>query len=157
MSEHEQIRALLPLVAADALDEADRRRADAHLAQCEVCRRDLAAFELLAATLRQAPTPQPRPELVQRVQAMAVAKFAAQQKQPEAYWMLPLLVLASWGAMLATWPLLNSAASGVLHWLNLPPAGAWKWAMNYLLITGTLATMAAMILVLRIRTMGREK
>lgn len=157
MSEHESIRALLALAAADALEEQERRRVEAHVAQCDACRRELAAYDTLAATLRRAPTPQPRPELVLRVQGLAAARLPAQRDQPHMKRLLPALVLASWVAVLASWPLLNSTANGLMQWLNLPLAGAWKWAVNYTLVGGTLATAGAMAFALRVMVMRRVK
>jgi anti-sigma factor RsiW len=157
MSEHESIRALLALAAAGTLDEPERRRVEAHVSRCEACRTELAAYEALAAALRCAPTPHPRPELVERVNELALARLAARPAPPEPLPLIPVLVLASWIAVLAAWPLLGAVAGGVLNWLNLPSAGAWKWAINFALSAATLAAWGMMALALRVRLQRSEK
>lgn len=50
---HDAILADLPAYAAGTLDPADRRRVDAHLADCAPCRLELAQWQTLAAAARR--------------------------------------------------------------------------------------------------------
>lgn len=61
--------------ALDALDADERRRFEEHLAECDRCREDVAAFwEVTGALAVAAPSAEPRPELRERILATARAE-----------------------------------------------------------------------------------
>ncbi len=151
MSEHESIRELLALAAADALDAEQRRRVDAHTAQCEFCRRELAAFDALAGTLRRAPMPQPSPELLARVHVLASARLAVVRNQSEVSRWLPALVLASWVSALASWPLVSSALGEIGRWFSIQQVGALQWALNNMVLGGTLLALTVTAILVQMK------
>jgi len=65
---HEELRELLPAYALHALTADEARVLEAHLADCEVCQRDLAALREVTATLAQSiPAVEPPAELRARL------------------------------------------------------------------------------------------
>ena len=59
MSEHEAIRKLLALAAAEALEEGELRRVEEHLRECSSCAAEWDAWRALARGMRGLPTPVP--------------------------------------------------------------------------------------------------
>ena len=60
MNDHEKIRALLALAAADVLEPGEEKQLMDHLRTCDACGAELEKWKLLAGGLRRLPTPQPR-------------------------------------------------------------------------------------------------
>ena len=52
MSEHDQIRELLALAAAGALDASEESRLSAHLRSCPDCASELSSWQEMGAALR---------------------------------------------------------------------------------------------------------
>ena len=59
MSEHDKIRELLALAAADALTRAEEKQVAEHVRSCIACSNELGAWRPIASELRRLPTPQP--------------------------------------------------------------------------------------------------
>ena len=138
MSEHDRIRELLALAAADALTSAEEQRVAEHLRSCIACSNELGAWRPIASELRRLPTPQPSSWLVQATLARAEAKLTEQAEHDwnrrEMIFVLSfawLLTIASWlafhflsgrfGSLLGpqftpTW--ISFAAFNVLGWLT---------------------------------------
>lgn len=73
--EHADARELTPAYALDALDAADARAFEAHLATCDDCREELAALRDAAGALAYAPAgPAPSRDLRDRIVAQARAE-----------------------------------------------------------------------------------
>lgn len=71
---HDDYKELIPAHALSALDAADERALNEHLAQCAECRRDLAEWEATAASLAltakpMEPSPQVREKLLTQIRA----------------------------------------------------------------------------------------
>ena len=78
MSEHDKIRELLALAAADALTSAEEKQVAEHVRSCIACSNELGAWRPIASELRRLPTPQPSSWLVQATLARAEAKLIEQ-------------------------------------------------------------------------------
>lgn len=67
---HDDYKELIPAHALSALDAADARALNEHLAQCAECRRDLAEWEATAASLALGAKPmEPSPQVRERILA----------------------------------------------------------------------------------------
>lgn len=147
MREHESIRELLPLAAADALDPHERRRVEAHLRACAECRRELERFGGVGAALRSLPTPQPSPALIARVERAAREKLGQGRERRADLKVAALLVVLSWTATLLmalvlrlVWGEVSGGTGG---------GGLWPWLAGYMLAGWLAASVAAAILGLR--------
>ena len=61
MSDHDEIRALLALAAAGALEPDEEDRVAVHIRSCSACASEAASMQSIAGHLRRLPTPQPPP------------------------------------------------------------------------------------------------
>src|ERR1700739_795120 len=103
MGQHDKIRELLALAAADALTSAEQKQVAEHVRSCIACSNELGAWRPIASELRRLPTPQPSSWLVQATLARAEAKL---REQAEHDWnrramigvgaFAGLLTIASW-------------------------------------------------------------
>jgi anti-sigma factor RsiW len=107
MNEHAEIRELLTLAAAGALDAAGQRRVEDHLRQCSDCRAELAAWQRLAGALEALPTPQAPAGLVERTRRQMEKRAAAQAEHRWNRTALAWLIAFAWISTLLTWPLLQ--------------------------------------------------
>jgi hypothetical protein len=92
MSEHDRIRELLALAAANALTAAEEKQVAEHVRSCIACSNELEAWQPIANELRRLPTPQPSSWLVQATLARAEAKLT---EQAEHDWNRRVMI-ASW-------------------------------------------------------------
>jgi len=120
MTEHDHVQRLLPLAASGDLGAEEQRELQRHLAGCEPCRRALEELEAIAAGLRAIPTPQPSEELVAQVRAMTRTRLARRTAIRTETAVLAPLVLASWIAALATWPLSERLVAWLFTGWHLP-------------------------------------
>jgi anti-sigma-K factor RskA len=80
---HDDYKELIPAHALSALDAADERALNEHLAQCAECRRDLAEWEATAASLALTAKPmEPSPQVRERILAEIGSKKSAQNVLP---------------------------------------------------------------------------
>lgn len=112
---------LLPAYALDALDAADARALESHLASCAACREELAALrETVAAIAETAPRVEPPAALRERVLSQATARAreqaagsaAAASVSPRATTLAPARAVRPWQWLAAACGLL-AVASGV--------------------------------------------
>ena len=66
VTEHNKIREMLALAAADALEPNESELVMQHVQTCPQCSTEMEQWQLLSRGLRQLPTPQPSADLVQR-------------------------------------------------------------------------------------------
>ena len=104
MSEHEKIRALLALAAADALTSAEEEQVAEHVQSCVACSNELEAWQPIASELRRLPTPQPSSWLVQATLARAEAKLTEQAEQDWNRRVMIVLVAFAWVLTIVSWP-----------------------------------------------------
>ena len=82
---HDDYKELIPAHALSALDAADERALNEHLAQCAECRRDLAEWEATAASLALSakpmePSPQVRERILTQIKSPKVLPFTKPQR-----------------------------------------------------------------------------
>ncbi len=119
MTEHDEIRELLVLAAACALEPAEQLRLEQHLIGCAACAAEWEQWRELAGALRRLPTPRPPPALIERVRARAEAELA---REAEGRWnraVMAFLVLFAWTVTLASWPITRLVGGEVLGWLDV--------------------------------------
>jgi hypothetical protein len=104
MSEHEKIRELLALAAADALTSAEEKQVAEHVGSCVSCSKELDAWRPLASELRRLPTPQPSSRLVQATLARAEAKLTEQAEHDWNRRVMIFVVAFAWLLTIASWP-----------------------------------------------------
>jgi predicted anti-sigma-YlaC factor YlaD len=125
MNDHDKIRALLSLAAADVLEPGEEKQLLDHLRTCDSCGAELEKWKLLAGGLRRLPTPQPRSIVVERARAQAQIRLT---EEIEHRWnrsvIIGLLVFA-WILTLLSWPLVRLFTGGVLGMLDPRFNHAW--------------------------------
>ena len=104
MSEHDKIRELLALAAADALTSAEEKQVAEHVRSCVDCSNELGAWQPIASELRRLPTPQPSSWLVQATLARAEAKLTEQAEHAWNRRVMSVLVVFAWLLTMASWP-----------------------------------------------------
>ncbi len=110
MTEHDEIRGLLSLAAAGALDAAEDQRVSAHLRACPTCAAELASWQAIETGLRRIPTPQVPADLVARTIARAQMRFSEESDRRSERKVLALVVVFSW--IFVSSQLASCAASG---------------------------------------------
>ena len=157
MNEHEVVRLLLPAAASSDIQPEDLRRVREHLARCEACRRVSGELEALVAALRKIHTPQPRPELLDRVRALAEPRLADMRPSVREWGWLAALVLISWMGALATWPLLRAAGEWAFAAGHAATSGLGSALAAYSLLGLLPASISAFAVALRTGIIGRTK
>jgi hypothetical protein len=104
MSEHDKIRELLALAAADALTSAEEKQVAEHVRSCIACSNELDAWRPIATELRRLPTPQPSSWLVQATLARAEAKLAEQAEHDWNRRVMIVVVAFAWLLTIVSWP-----------------------------------------------------
>ena len=115
MTEHEQIRELLALAAAGALPPEEIQRTERHAALCAECAAELQTWHSLSQGLRRLPTPQPRPEVVERARARAEARLAEAAEQRWNQRVMIFLVAFAWLMTLLSWPFYRLVSRGLFE------------------------------------------
>ncbi len=134
MSEHDKIRELLALAAADALTSAEEKQVAEHVRSCIACSNELEAWRPIASELRRLPTPQPSSWLVQATLARAEAKFTEQAEQDWNHRLMIIVVAFAWLLTIASWPVFHvvSRRFGSLPqfshpWISFAAFTALEW------------------------------
>jgi anti-sigma factor RsiW len=125
MNGHDEIRALLALAVASALDPADEDQVARHIRSCSSCAEELESLRLLTEGLRRLPTPQPSRGLVERTRARAEARFAEEAEHRWHRGVMIFLTIFAWAVTLASWPLFRLVSSGLLGMLDSNWNQAW--------------------------------
>jgi anti-sigma factor RsiW len=124
-NEHEEIRQLLSLAAAEALDAREEQRLAAHVRVCAACAEELRQWQEMGAGLRRLPTPQASAALVARTLTMAQTELAEESERRFEHRLIGAGIVLSWVLVALSWPLAQLVASG---WMSLLGVGfAQKW------------------------------
>jgi hypothetical protein len=110
MSEHDKIRELLALAAADALTSAEEKQVAEHVRACVSCSNELDAWLPIASELRRLPTPQPSSWLVQATLARAQAKLAEQAEHDWNRRVMLVVVVFAWLLTIASWAVFHAVS-----------------------------------------------
>jgi len=107
MSEHDKIRDLLALAAADALTSAEEKQVAEHVRSCIACSNELGAWRPIASELHRLPTPLPSSWLVQSTLARAEAKLTEQAEHDWNRRVMIAVVAFAWLLTIASWPVFH--------------------------------------------------
>ncbi len=107
MNEHEKIRELLALAAADVLTSAEEKQVAEHVRSCIACSNELGAWRPITSELRRLPTPQPSSWMVQATLARAEAKLTEQAEHDWNRRVMIALVTFAWLLTIASWPVFH--------------------------------------------------
>ncbi|MFZ3218054.1 MAG: zf-HC2 domain-containing protein [Candidatus Acidiferrales bacterium] len=124
-NDHEKIRALLSLAAADALEPAEEQQLLDHLRTCDSCGAELEQWKLVASGLRRLPTPQPRALVVERARAQAQIRLNEEFEHRWNRAVIIGLIVFAWVLTLASWPLIRFISGGLLGMLDPRFNHAW--------------------------------
>jgi anti-sigma factor RsiW len=155
MSGHEQIRKLLPLVAAGALDDVERQRLERHCSECAECAAALAEWSTLAQSLRRLPTPQPSAIAVARARAAAVGALETARHRRESAVTFIFLGLFAWSLTLAGGLISVLLFNGPAEMGRLLAGQVPLWLAIFTALAWTAASAAAVVLGARHREQGR--
>lgn len=155
MTGHEQIRELLALAAAGALDEAERQRLERHCSECPECAAALAQWNALGQSLRRLPTPQPSPAAVARARAAAIGALEAARHRRESAVTFIFLGLFAWSFTLAGGLISVLLFSGPADLGRLLAGQVPLWLAIFTALAWTAASAAAVVLGARHREQGR--
>jgi anti-sigma factor RsiW len=125
MTDHDKIRELLSLAAADALEPNEDRLVCEHIGSCADCAAQLEEWRLLAGGLRRLPTPQPRGVIVERARAMAHVRLT---EHIEGNWNRAVMfgvITFAWVLTLMSWPVIRFVSGGFLGMLDPRFSHTW--------------------------------
>lgn len=125
MTEHDEIRNLLPLAAAGALDADEVDRIEHHARSCATCAAELDDWQLLAGGLRRLPTPQPSPAVVERARVRAEIRFAEEAEHRSHRTVLIFLTLFAWAITVVSWPVVHLLTGGLMGWFSPRFSQGW--------------------------------
>ena len=151
MNEHAKIREWFALAAADALDDNENVEFREHLASCAECASEWQSWQALAGALRRLPTPQVRPEILQRAQIQlithSVREVERRRTQRGFFWLL----LFGWAMTFASWPVLRLASNAAANLLHVEFLHTWYGPAAFSLLSWIGAAAATAVLCLRHR------
>ena len=125
MTDHEKIRELLSLAAADALEPDEDRLVSEHLRSCADCAGQLEDWRLLAGGLRRLPTPQPRGVIVERARTMAQIRLTDHLERRWNRAVMSGLIVFAWILTLMSWPVVKFVSGGFLSMLDPRFSHTW--------------------------------
>lgn len=121
MNEHNEIRNLLALAAAGALEPDEQAKLDAHLRECDKCAAQLASFSNIATALGKLPPAYPSLGLAARTRARVTAEIAERAERQRHHLLLALLICFGWVLTLATFFLGRHFASVLAQIVGVSP------------------------------------
>jgi anti-sigma factor RsiW len=151
MTSHEKIRDLLALAAAEGLDAKESEQVMQHVRTCAGCSTELEQWQALARGLRQLPTPQPSPDLVQRACARAEARFVDEREHVWNRRVMISLVLFAWALTLTSWPIVRLVSGGFLSLLDPRLNQSWLGFAGFTSLVWLTGGAAAVLLSLHQR------
>jgi len=146
MNEHSEIRELLTLAAAGALDAAEQGRVEEHLRRCDACRAEFAGWSRLSGALQELPTPQAPSGLVEQTRRVMERRAAARRERRANHFMLGLLILFAWTVTLLNWPLLRLLNGRLTQWVNISSGQLTAIWAGYILLAWLATVLAAGLL-----------
>jgi len=145
MNEHDEIRPLLTLAAAGALDGAVERRVEEHLRQCSACRAEFESWQGLIGALKRMPTPQAPLGLVERTRLKLEAQAAARAELRRKWIVLSILTVLAWMFSFLSWVVFQMLGGRLAQSFDVSATvitAAWiGYTMISWLATGLVAAM----------------
>lgn len=151
MSEHDKIRELLALAAAEALSRAEEEQVTAHLRSCEACSNEMEEWRSITGELRRLPTPQPSPRLLQVTLARAEAKL---NEQTDGQWnrrVMAFVVVFAWLLTAMSWIGFRLVSGSVLSFVVPQLNHPWTSFAEFTALVWIAGGTAAVALALRQR------
>src|SRR6185437_9383842 len=149
MTEHDEIRELLSLAIAGALDATEDRRVSAHLRVCPACAAELASWQAIQIGLRRIPTPQAPAELVARTIARAQMRLTEELERRSERKVMALVIVFSWIFVALSWPVAQLLGHGWLSLLGLGFEQGWKNFAVFTALCWIAGAAAAILLAMR--------
>jgi anti-sigma factor RsiW len=146
MTEHDEIRDLLALAAALALDPDEEERVARHVRSCVACAAELDDWRLLAGGLRRLPTPQPSPAAVARARVRAETRLAEEAEHRSHRAVLIFLTLFAWAITVVSWPVVRLLTGGLLGWFSPRFSQGWLGFMAFSALAWATGGAAALLL-----------
>jgi anti-sigma factor RsiW len=146
MPQHDDIRDLLTLAAAGALDAAEQRQVEEHLRQCPGCRAELESWQRLTGALEALPTPQAPLGLVERTRRQLEAQVSVQAERKRKRTLLLWLTVLGWASTLLTWPLFQLLGGRMAGVLDLSSQGLNQAWIGYLVVSWMISAIVAGLL-----------
>jgi hypothetical protein len=151
MNEHDRMRELLALGAADALDAAEERELAAHVKTCAACAAEMEQRRELSASLYRLPPPQAPAQLVERVRHQMVASGFAEMERRQTQHAVAWLALFAWTLVLGSWPILRLLSNEAGSFLNIQFLHTWYGLFGVTVAGWVAAGTAALVVALRQR------
>jgi len=148
-------RELLPLAAAGALEADEQAQVAAHLAECEACAREAAAWGRLATGLSELKAPRPSRTLVARTVEAVEARLAARAERAWNRAALGFLIAFAWTLALLSWVVVDLVAGGLALRLERPLGPTAAWYAAYVVAGWLAAGVAAAFAGRRAQEQGR--
>ena len=151
MNEHDKIRELLALAAADALTDAEKRQVAEHVRSCISCSNELEAWRPIASELRRLPTPQPSSWMVQATLARAEAKLTEQAEHDWNRRVMIVVVAFAWLLTIASWPVFHVVSGRFERLLGPQFSHTWISFAAFTALEWLAEGVAAVMLAIRQR------
>lgn len=113
---HDEIRELLSLAAAGALEAAEQRRVDEHTATCAECAAEWVALGAVTGAMRTLPAPRVPVGLATRAMARVRARQGAAVEERVSGAIVVFLALFSWTVMLLPWMISHVTGNALVMW-----------------------------------------
>ena len=145
MSEHEQVMALVALAAAGVLEAEDQRRVDAHLRDCEKCRRELDTWRSYTQAFRSLRAPVLPDRLVERTRARILAEHAAATGRRSEGLLLAVLAAFAWIVGITIWFLARLFTGGAVAVMETSVSQLLIWSAGSTILVWLTAATAALV------------
>jgi anti-sigma factor RsiW len=146
VTEHNRIREMLALAAADALEQNELEPVMQHVRTCPECLAETEQWQYLSRSLRQLPTPQPSADLVQRTCARAEARVIDEREHAWNRRVMISLVLFAWALTLTSWPIVRLVSGGLLSMLDPRLNQSWLGFVGFTSLVWLTGGIAAVLL-----------
>jgi predicted anti-sigma-YlaC factor YlaD len=151
MTDHNQIRSLLPLQVAGGINREEQTWIDDHLRECSDCRSELASLRSLAADLKSIPEPQPSFGLAQRTRARIAAEMAAKAERRQQQRFLASIIGFAWIVTVLTFVIGRFLITDVALWVGISPETCMRVFISYTIFAGTASVAFSGLLARRHR------
>jgi anti-sigma factor RsiW len=146
---------LLPLEAAGALDATESARVAAHVAACEACAREAAAWRRVGEGLRQLPASRPSRALLARTREAVEVRLAERAERAWNRAAFAFLIAFAWTLAVLSWVVIDLLAGGLALRLDRPLGPTAAWYAAYVAAGWVAAGAAAALVGRRARGEGR--
>jgi hypothetical protein len=146
VKDHNKIREMVALAAADALEANESELVMQHVRTCQQCSIEMEQWQQLSRAVRQLPTPQPSPNLVQRTYARAEARIIDEREHAWNRRVMISLVLFAWALSLTSWPIVRLVSGGFLGLFDSRLNQSWLGFAGFTSLVWLTGGIAALLL-----------